>query len=1036
MTRLFNRVAQCGSSLVTTLLVIVILTIIATAFLQSMTSERQSSRSYLNRYQADLATQTALNRAENLLRNLFQKYPDSCTAWAIFPNTRGTMFYYRTLKGSEDAALPKDYQIDIRAIPLISGAISQIAAQLAEEKNVFPSDGLTEKNSVDLNRKGWIGGPPGQETQTVRAKWVDILDNPEQVRDDSIDASTGRPKNGPVARYAFWVEDESFRVNLNVAGADIRGDATHSGGSRPSEITIQGATESAKSADIARDLVAMRDQLNDKKILTPSELVYATGASEEYDKLKFFTTTTSSALNLSRGGVKRLNLNKVISDTTDAAEIHQQLARIIAAIRNPYAMPDISGKSPSPLSDFGQRFYRTGTGKESLNNFDVGMVDGDTNAADVYLEKIAVNIRDYIDTDSQPTIVENDVDFPVREKKIPDAMSPIGFDPGGTGSATAASDTVAVGKEAVPALQEYALRVKLITFTVGSASAHYKFKLDHYFEFLNPTNKDIALSDLGPNPFLLVSNQFGYDTGTGEPSITSGRPMQVYLNDFEDGAGNALKFPAGGVTVLTTDSSPSSALAHSSDGTHGDVSKFFRPKNEIITNRIYEGETNLKSGGKYRILAKLGTKELGRGGGNGNDYDTHMLIGNGYGVIESFTALPVSSDLSINNDDDAIDNPDKLFFRGGYLKGNQNSSFEVGKNGQTGDPRSLNEQLSILRYVSGSPPDSTRFFGSGGLDSNPATGNSSFGFFNGTRVDPTLLNYEWPDYTPSTITSASTAPARIANGIMGSIGQLGDIYDPVRTAGPNGITLARGGGRTLRVGQSDAYKAGIPGSFGLWDGKQDSISRNRAAWRLADIFSTNSDIETAGLLNINGPSRDNGAALRAALYKMKFSPGQVEAPKDVDIDTIVQAAQERFPSSTTNDPSGDKPFWERGEISELQLESDGLFAESSKLGDMKKTLDRGREEIIRRIIELITTKGNVYRAYCIGQSVSVTRNQTLVVQSQQHLEVIFALKPVAKSTPFDSILPEDDQFDSISEIKKRFRQPDDYKFEVLSVNIL
>ncbi|HEY5791669.1 MAG TPA: hypothetical protein VIS74_00125, partial [Chthoniobacterales bacterium] len=57
---------QKASSLVTTLMVIVVLTIIVVAFMQSMSIERLTSRSYANKYQAELladaATEDAINR--------------------------------------------------------------------------------------------------------------------------------------------------------------------------------------------------------------------------------------------------------------------------------------------------------------------------------------------------------------------------------------------------------------------------------------------------------------------------------------------------------------------------------------------------------------------------------------------------------------------------------------------------------------------------------------------------------------------------------------------------------------------------------------------------------------------------------------------------------------------------------------------------------------------------------------------------------------------------------------------------------------
>ena len=70
------------------------------------------------------------------------------------------------------------------------------------------------------------------------------------------------------------------------------------------------------------------------------------------DTSKFETTIFSGTSNLSRSGSKRVNLNKVVTTSTVATEIRQQLDEIISTIN--YHLPN-----------FGQRFYRVGTDKNS-----------------------------------------------------------------------------------------------------------------------------------------------------------------------------------------------------------------------------------------------------------------------------------------------------------------------------------------------------------------------------------------------------------------------------------------------------------------------------------------------------------------------------------------------------------------------------------------------------------------------------------------------------------------------------------------------
>ena len=152
-------------------------------------------------------------------------------------------------------------------------------------------------------------------------------------------------------------------------------------------------------------------------------------------------------MNLSRSGSKRVNLNKIVVDenpdptnpsapsaATAQTEIRKQLDEIINAIA--YHLPN-----------FSQRFYRLGSDKNSLDVPDTGS----TIKRAIYLNKIAANIRDYIDTDSQPTIVNNDLTINIgTAPKIPFLPAAL---PG-------ANEVIAIGKEGVPLIQEYMVRVK------------------------------------------------------------------------------------------------------------------------------------------------------------------------------------------------------------------------------------------------------------------------------------------------------------------------------------------------------------------------------------------------------------------------------------------------------------------------------------------------------------------------------------------------------------------------------------------------
>ncbi|MGH7936995.1 MAG: hypothetical protein ACRD5Z_04855, partial [Bryobacteraceae bacterium] len=290
------------------------------------------------------------------------------------------------------------------------------------------------------------------------------------------------------------------------------------------------------------------------------------------DNAKFESTIFSGALSLSRTGSKRINLNPIVSTSTDPAAIRLQLDQIINTIK--YEAPN-----------FGQRFYRQGSDKNSL--------DVPATNQTIYLNKIAANIRDYIDTDSQPTVINNDGSFTVRIGSRPTNC----FTASGGGT-SGPNEVIAIGKERVPYIQEYALRVREIAFGPRTGPvANYTISIDHYVEIWNVTNNDIAVSDLGPNPFLLIADQPGWDAG-GLDDIPEGLPRDLRLslsNAVNSASGSPLTvFPAGSCTVLTTDPDVLPALAP-------DKSKVYYIQIQPDSLRTYSGQTQKKSGSYLRL---------------------------------------------------------------------------------------------------------------------------------------------------------------------------------------------------------------------------------------------------------------------------------------------------------------------------------------------------------------------------------------------------------------------------------------------------
>jgi hypothetical protein len=707
------------------------------------------------------------------------------------------------------------------------------------------------------------------------------------------------------------------------------------------------------------------------------------------DQLKFVATIFSGTTNLTRSGTKRVNLNKVVTDSTSASEIRKQLDQIIGAIRH-------------HLPNFGQRFYRAGS---DLNSMDVPD-SGSSPHRTIYLNKIAANIRDYIDTDSQPTVVNSDGS--VRIGSIP--AHPFEAQGGGTAGL---SEVWAIGKERVPMMQEYALRVRQIAFAPknGAPSATYKISIDHYMEFWNMSNKDIKVSDLGSNPFVLIADQPSWNAGSfpGIPEVPS-RDMKLYLKDAKQGGPNGTPltvFPAGSCTVITTDPAPLAKLTP-------DLTRVYYvpvPDDGVNGQRTYSGQTNLTSSGNFRLNLLTRTT-------SSTDYETEIAIGNDLGMLESdWGGGIVTSVISINVDaGNARFDDTNYHFRGGSLRGNSSGIA----NATPGDPRTMAEQIRMDLNGASAGNDKTRYFTSS-LNDNSIPANETLTAPNSNFTDPG----KWVDYS-SSVQAANSAPAVIANQPMSSIGELGNLFDPVRTKGDAvDVTYSRSGGRTLRVGQAEDANQNLAG---LWDGISTSASREWTAWRLADVFSTVDTLQLDGRININGVTRDNGVAFKAALFGYQFQTAPDSDPSiagasvtDSEANALVAQMQARVKNqSPFSQTSG--PFAERGELSEMPI-----FNSTSQLAgsDMAKVYDRGREELFRRMAELITTRGNIFTVYAAGQSLIPQPGTTPpIITGTSQIKVTFRIDPVWNAgTPADPFDPNNQT--------ARFAKPDKYVVKIL-----
>jgi hypothetical protein len=1024
MTRRLKRIARIrathsgrrGFALTLTLILLALTAIVVVAFLTTTTTERATAAAYARiekaRQLAEAGADAAIARLITEMKyrpyhaigyRSVQGTLDGNALTQILPVITGprttnpaTATYNTAPNPSEDVYL-------VSTVGSASGIPGSVAPGV-----------LTTDTSVDLNANhlalepnGWIGSPIGSATPIpFRAPWVDVLADPTKaLQPDSSKANY----NPVIGRYAYWIEDEASKLDVSIVGNMDNGGGFQRG-SGVDQPTATPARLAVNDLDIgALPLVGASplpsgDTSTNQAILTlrsnlpmiDARFLNRTGGSVQsnvHETTKYYATAFGLSDDLAGTGRRRANINALVTSPSNsttavpAATIAGNINDIIYVITGtqlgvgPTGGGRVFGSAPvftNTLTDFGSRFFSSPTANQKT----------------MYLERIAANIRDYIDTDSQPTIIDSG-------NTVPAPSAPTHSIPGGGASGT--NEVIAIGKENVPFLQEYMLRVKQLVFTARTgSSAGYKIEIDHYLEFWNMTNRDILVSDLGPNPFLRIANQFGWRAtgatpGTDIPESPS-RDFNIPLSAF----GNALVFRAGGSTVLTTDPT---ALP----GAFGvDPSRFFRPSAGTPADsfRVYQGTTTYESNSHLRITAQT------RPTLNNWDYETELILGNDNGIIESFGA-PAIDVVSVNVDDGtgASGQDSQKFdasryhYRGSSLKGNA-AAFNPTAS-QMGDPRTNNEQLSLSSQSSVND-DQTPYkneLNSTNVPNNVTlTANSRF-------VDCT----QWPDPSQNTA-NAANAPGSFANSTVTSIGELGNVFDPARVIGPapNGsgnIQYSRGGGRTLKIGQPDDL-AGNTRFSPAWF---------NAAWRLTDLFAavpvsnpsqTPQPFErtalptSRGKININGVLRDGGVAFRAALRSFVFSSPNNDP--QLNARSLAPAEVDNLVAGITTYLNQNGPMMERGELSQLPFFNTGTAAGAP----MATTNDRGREEIFRRTVEMITTRSASFTVYSIGETIRQDARGNKITVGQKRLALTFQLEPQSASAAFQNSTPPDAVVDS------------------------
>ena len=166
-------------------------------------------------------------------------------------------------------------------------------------------------------------------------------------------------------------------------------------------------------------------------------------------------------------------------------------------------------------------------------------------------------------------------------------------------------------------------------------------------------------------------------------------------------------------------------------------------------------------------------------------------------------------------------------------------------------------------------------------------------------------------------------------------------------------------------------------------------------------------------------------------------------------------------------PSG--PFFERCELGEIGSSGNALFGMSDPMGisqfssstklvastDTYKTFDHSREELVRRLSEMICTRGDTFTVYAVGQSIvqGAATNAPMKITGTHRMRVTFRMVPKTaggddfhpsydtdpatgqpKVKDLSNLISSNPNVSDLKFVNTRFAKPDHYAAQVLTVN--
>lgn len=922
-----TRRGRKASSLVITLFVIVVLSTIVVAFLQSMSVEQKSAKSVANKYRAVLISDSAVRLAMRELYRTTTEGPFSTTFGA--ESSAPYLFQAKITNSGNAVSFVRYPEFTTLQSP---SAFSDASAKfiltnsyvIADYENGQSINRTLSRPSdifININASGKLY-PNGQIGITASGSAVVVPVNWIYFRDKD---------NAVIGRYAYWVDDESSKIDLRYAGnTNAAGNHYRGNGANLDEISLQSLTNIGFSAINLPNLYGYKTNATNKFPISEARYGPSKIPDDQWTLVAPYLTTASLQDDRAPDGKRKLNLNAVVNSTNSPAQILSQVDKIKGAITN-------------NIPSFGRRYYQA--------------TAPDADDQDKYVTKVAANIRDFIDTDRNATVI------------LDNGSATTNNAPNFVPYELLVDEIPVFGKENVPFLNEYVRVMRVVSPASASDTApssnlrNLTVRAAHYIELFNISSQPITYSDLGPNPFIGLGNRTSWvnNGAGGAPNTLRPVDVRIYLpTDFV--------IPANSYVVVTTDGPP---FMNSQAGYFGPAGRY------VVTRRsgdtggletpqpgtwqaVDAGGQTLPTGTTYEDYAVSTTKNtsnrynlqcFGSATPSYADARERIIFGNDNGLFDYNLRIYTVANLYLGYD---VRNPQcAVTF---IADGNTSSKNAPGDSSSQprytrADPRSNSESISLDANTSASWKSGGTVYGDQAAHRSDNF-QETLGEYN-YRYDPSqtpLARIAWNEYTADAAGNHFVSSTNIY-----SIGQLGFVYDPARydSAG------YRGAGRTLRIGQSDEPSNNRNNNSSAADDMRwlgglgsTNLTTNSLlnASRFGDIFRT-SDLNQ-GRINPNAIARgSNNPAIYALMHGFKFSTNTNEGASATLGGQNLQATN--LMSAMSASVTNGRPFMGAGDVSRL-----AIFNSSTSLAgiDMAGVSDAAKEEFFRRTANLMSTE--------------------------------------------------------------------------------